>query len=202
MKERFRISASHLAGAIALLHNVRALSVPILTENFRRDLLEEARQYPLRKIHNFVGSGNDRVEQQMYLQNQLDTNGHFAQLSSAFQALFDKATYNRQWFDAPVVFNDWMVQKYTTDCVGITAHRDRTDYRHLICLFVLSGHGQFFISSERQRTDQMEIANLPGDVILMPGPGFVGLDARAFHCVENITEERWVFGLRHDESKL
>ncbi len=202
MNEHFKISASHLAGAIALLQEARALSVPILNEKFRLDLLQEARQYPLRAVHNIVGSGINRVEQQMFLQNQLKPDGHFAQLSSAFQTLFDEATQQHQWFDAPVIFNDWMVQKYTTRCVGITAHRDRTDYRHLICLFILSGHGEFFISSDRQRTEQVEVANLPGDVILMPGPGFVGLDKRPFHCVENITEERWVFGLRHDESKL
>ena len=198
----FSISADHLAGAISLLRQVPALCVPILSESFRTQLLEEAQQYSLRFIHNIVGREQTRVEQQMYLQNDLDPEGHFAKLSVEFQKLFDRAVAHKGWFDSPVCFNDWMVQKYTTDCIGITAHRDRTDYRHLICLFVLSGHGQFFISTDRARTDQMEIANLPGDVILMPGPGYIGLEERAFHCVENITEERWIFGLRHDQSKI
>ena len=109
---------------------------------------------------------------------------------------------NVRCFPHPVIFNDVMIQKYEPGSGGITPHRDRTDYRHIICLFVLEGLGRFYISDDRKKSNALEIANLPGDVVLMPGPGFVGLTERPFHYLENITRERWVFGLRHDESKL
>ena len=176
--------------------------MPILQERFRRQLLDEASNYPLRRVNSTVGHGRRRVRQQMHLQNELRADGCFAALAVQFQRLFDRAVEQADLFDSPVVFNDWMLQRYATGCIGITPHRDRTDYRHLICLFVLAGCGRFSVSADRQKTQSIEIANLPGDVILMPGPGFKGLESRPFHCVENITADRWIFGLRHDESKI
>ena len=198
----FKISAQHLTGALRLLQRVRAISVPILTDEFRQILLEEALTYPLRYINNTIGSGENEVKQEMFLQGQLDEQGAFGQLVSEFQTLFNASIAGENWFEGEVVFNDWMIQKYEPGCIGITPHRDRTDYRHMICLFVLSGHGRFGISDDRARTHAVEVANLPGDVILMPGPGFRWMESRPFHFLEEITAERWVFGLRHDETKL
>ena len=196
------ISIQHLTGAIRILHHIRAVSVPILTDDFRQKLLDEAQNYPLRYINNSMGSGKNEVKQEMYLQNQLRMNGALGELVSNFQILFNDSISGLEFFDAEVVFNDWIIQKYVPGCIGITPHRDRTDYRHMICLFVLSGYGRFHISKDRVKSDSMEIVNLPGDVILMPGPGFKGMHHRPFHYLEDITTDRWVFGLRHDETKL
>ena len=185
-----------------MLHHIRAVSVPILTDDFRQELLEEAQSYPLRYINNSMGSGENEVKQEMYLQNQLRMGDAFGELLRDFQTLFNDSISGCGFFDAEVVFNDWIIQKYEPGYIGITPHRDRTDYRHMICLFVLSGHGRFYISKDRAKRDSMEIANLPGDVILMPGPGFRGMHHRPFHYLEDITTGRWIFGLRHDETKL
>ena len=185
-----------------MLRHIRAVSVPILTDEFRLELLEEAQNYSLRYINNTMGSGENEVKQEMFLQNQLSMDGAFGQLVDDFQTLFDKCIEEHDFFDAEVVFNDWIIQRYAPGGIGITPHRDRTDYRHLICLFVLSGHGRFHISKDRLKSQAMEIANLPGDVILMPGPGFRGMEHRPFHYLEDVTTDRWIFGLRHDETKL
>ena len=185
-----------------MLRHIRAVSVPILTDEFRLELLEEAQNYPLRYINNTMGRGENEVKQEMFLQNQLSMDGAFGQLVDDFQTLFDKCIEEHDFFDAEVVFNDWIIQQYAPGGIGITPHRDRTDYRHLICLFVLSGHGRFQISKDRLKSQAMEIANLPGDVILMPGPGFRGMEHRPFHYLEDVTTDRWIFGLRHDETKL
>ena len=198
----FETTPQHLAGAIRLLQHIPALSIPTLSDKFRLALLKEARQYPLREISNYVGSGRNKVRQEMFLQDQLNLHGLFGQLTEEFQTLFDQSVAGTEFFSDGVIFNDWIIQKYEPGSAGITPHRDRTDYRHMICLFVLAGHGRFFVSDDREKTNQREIANLPGDVILMPGPGFKFLERRPFHYLEDITEERWIFGLRHDESKL
>ncbi|MDE0309326.1 MAG: hypothetical protein OXI60_05780 [Acidiferrobacterales bacterium] len=185
-----------------MLHHIRALSIPILTEEFRLELLEEAQSYPLRYINNSMGRGKNEVRQEMFLQTQLCMNGAFGELVRDFQTLFNDSIAGCDLFDADVVFNDWIIQKYVPGCIGITPHRDRTDYRHMICLFVLSGHGRFHISRDRVKTGSMEVVNLPGDVILMPGPGFKGMSHRPFHYLEDVTTDRWIFGLRHDETRL
>lgn len=197
----FKVSTEHLAGSIRLLRYIHAVSVPILTDDFRQALLEEAQRYPLRYINNKVGRGENEVHQEMFLQNQLNMDGAFGQLVDEFQDFFDKSVDGSDFFDDEVIFNDWIIQQYKPRCIGITPHRDRTDYRHLICLFVLSGHGRFKISNDRSKHRAVEIANLPGDVILMPGPGFSGLKHRPFHCLEDVSTNRWIFGLRHDKTK-
>ena len=116
--------------------------------------------------------------------------------------MFDQSVAGTGFFNDGVVFNDWMIQKYVPEALVSLPIATETDYRHMICLFVLAGHGRFYVSDDREKTNQREIANLPGDVILMPGPGFKYLKRRTFHYLEDITEERWIFGLRHDESKL
>lgn len=199
---RFCVSPVVLGRAIGILKHVRSVSVPILTEDSCDALLTEAKQYPLRPARNTVGTGERKVYQDMLLQDQLKDNSLFNELVMHFQNLFDEAIADTSYFSAPVVFNDVMIQKYEVGSGGITPHRDRTDYRHIICLFVLEGSGRFYISDDRSKTNAMEIANLPGDVVLMPGPGYSGLNERPFHYLENITSERWIFGLRHDQSKL
>lgn len=198
----FRTSPETLGRAVKILQHIRSISIPILTDDFRRELLDEAKQYPLRSARNTVGKGANRVHQDMLLQDQLTEQSLFNELVVEFQKLFDEAVDSLGLFSSKVVFNDVMIQMYAPGSGGITPHRDRTDYRHIICLFVLEGYGRFYISGDRNKTNQLEITNLPGDVLLMPGPGFAGLEERPFHYLEDISEERWIFGLRHDESKL
>lgn len=198
----FRTSPETLGRAVSILRHIRTVSVPILTEDFRHALLDEAKMYPLRTVRNTVGTGENQVHQDMLLHDQLKADSLFSELAGEFQTLFDAAVGSLGLFSSRVVFNDVMIQMYEPGSGGITPHRDRTDYRHVICLFVLEGHGRFYISDDRKKTNQLEIANLPGDVLLMPGPGFVGLEQRPYHYLEDITEERWIFGLRHDQSKL
>ncbi len=198
----FCLSPTTLGRALEILKFSRSISVPVLTDEFRCALMDEAKQYPLRPARDTVGKGTDRVYQDMLLQDQLRTDGLFGELVVGFQQLFDEAIQTQLLFSTPVVFNDVMLQKYVPGSGGITPHRDRTDYRHIICLFVLEGMGRFYVADDRRKTNAMEIANLSGDVVLMPGPGFSGLEERPFHYLEDITIERWVFGLRHDQSKL
>ncbi len=198
----FCISPASFGRALHLLKTVRSIAVPVLNDDFRQLLLEEAKQHPLRRARDSIGSGENRVDQDMLLQEKLRDDGAFAELVVEFQRLFDEAVTDSLLFSSTVVFNDVMIQKYEPGSGGITPHRDRTDYRHIICLFVLDGLGRFFVADDRRKTNALEIANLPGDVLLMPAPGFVGLTERPFHFLENITRERWIFGLRHDQSKL
>ena len=62
----FKISPQHLAGTIQILRHIRAVSVPILTDEFRLELLEEAKRYSLRYINNTMGRGENEVKQEMF----------------------------------------------------------------------------------------------------------------------------------------
>lgn len=125
-------------------------------------------------------------------------------LSAFFQELFDAAVKRsqRQLFDGRVTFNDHMLQRYTIGELGISPHRDRTAYRHLICLFVIAGYGRFYVSDDRTGAGAREVANAPGDLIIVRAPGFQESDERPFHYFVDIRSTRYVFGLRHDQTRL
>ena len=101
-------------------------------------------------------------------------------------------------FESRLVFNDLMLQVYEPGETGITPHMDRTDYRNLICLFVLEGRGRFGVCTDRSGRGARIVAHEPGDVVLTRAPGFRDSDHRPFHFVDRITERRYVFGLRHE----
>ncbi len=184
------------------MSNFSSVSIPILSQDFRTSLLAEAKKVSLRSCRESIGTGPNVVYQRMLLQDNINPSGLFGLLVKEFQLLFNEAIQGLNLFTDEVVFNDWILQKYELGEVGITPHRDRIDYRHVVCLFVLAGKGRYCVSEDRLRLNEQEIANLPGDVVMMPAPGYIGLQQRPFHYLEKITEERYVFGLRHDETKL
>ena len=198
----FTVSPDQLGGAVHALTYISAVSVPILSFDFRQALLEAALVADYRPATETVGKPGNEVTQRLYVADSFGEHSIFRELTTAFQALFDESANCSGLFTEPVAFNDLMLQKYDRGEVGITPHRDRTAYRHVICLFVLAGLGRFGVATDRARSKEQEISNFPGDVILMPGPGFKPMNERPYHFVEHITEERFVFGLRHDNDKL
>lgn len=202
LNKYFTVSPDQLGGAVHALKYIPALSVPILSSDFRQALLEAALAAIYRPATETVGNSGSEVIQRLYVSNHFEDNSIYYELTTAFQTLFDESANCSELFTEPVIFNDLMLQKYDCGEVGITPHRDRTAYRHIICLFVLAGLGRFGVAADRARSKEQEISNFPGDVILMPGPGFKGMNERPYHFVEHITDERFVFGLRHDSDIL
>lgn len=200
MGSRFAISTLPAQEIVRALEQHDALSLPILSDVFRSDLLVEAETAPFRPARPAIGEGDRVVYQRMEVCDRFPGGSAFFDLRNSFQALWDEsfAGISEYPFESPVEFNDLMLQRYAPGEVGITPHRDRSGYRNVICLFVLAGRGRFGVCADRGGTHTREIRNEPGDVILTRAPGFLRSDARPFHFVNDITEPRYVFGLRHE----
>lgn len=177
-----------------------ALSLSLLSDPFRRELLAEAENAAFRSARESIGEGDRIVHQRMEVCDHFPQASGFLTLRDRFQSLWDMSFVNGPDypFESPVQFNDLMLQRYSPGEVGITPHRDRSGYRNVICLFVLAGRGCFGVCADRGGINAREIHNAPGDVILTRAPGFLGSDARPFHFVRDIVEPRYVFGLRHE----
>lgn len=200
-----RLAQEHLAEldlgeVVDALARDAAVALPLLGERLRTALLEEARGYAYRPARAVVGSGDRLVRQRMEVHDDFPANSRFHELTAAFQALWDGAlaAADSTPFEGRLVFNDLMLQRYTVGELGITAHRDRTAYRNLVCLFVLSGKGRFYVCGDRSGANAREVRHGPGDVLLMRAPGFLGSSERPFHFVRAIREPRYVFGLRQE----
>lgn len=194
----FRSPRLDIANIVTALGNRGAVSVPMLTDAYRRQLLAEARACSFRPARASVGEGERIVHQRMEVHAEFAPESDFCTLARAFQTLWDDslADHHENPFEGRLVFNDLMLQRYGVGAVGITPHRDRTAYRNLVCLFILAGRGRFYLCDDRSGRGAREIRHEPGDVLLMRAPGFRGSDQRPFHLVRDIQEPRYVFGLR------
>jgi len=99
---------------------------------------------------------------------------------------------------APPPFNDLIVQHYAAGCAGISPHRDHIRYEDLVVIVPLCGSARFYVCAARDGREPREIPAPVGSAVLMRAPGFDGNRARPFHYVEEITADRYSFGLRHD----
>lgn len=200
----FRYPRFPLAQVAAELRRTGVSVLPLLSERFRQELLAETQCYRFRRARSMIGEGANRVEQRMAVCTDLRSDSLYPYLSACFQELFDTAVERsrRSPFDGTVIFNDYMLQRYTVGELGISPHRDRTAYRHLICLFVIAGYGRFYVCDDRTGGGAREIVNAPGDVIIMRAPGFDRSNERPFHYLVDIRSTRYVFGLRQDQTRL
>lgn len=183
---------------LSRLLSVGAVSVRILNDAFRLELLQEAQGYTYRPEEEIVGSGERMVRQQMGSFETFSANSRFILLKDAFQTLLEEKLANLDTypFASRLRFNSMVIQKYAKGSLGITPHRDNLAYINLVCVFNIGGRGSFFLCADRSGSGARKISAEPGSVILMRSPGFQGLNGRLFHYVNNIRETRYTFGLR------
>jgi hypothetical protein len=192
------------AGILARLAREDALALPMLAEAARDVLLREQADYAYRPSREVVGSGEAIVRQQLDWFADFPESCAFADLTAAFQGLWDRALddLGESPFAGPLRFNEMMLNRYEAGSLGITPHRDHASYRNLVALFVLEGEGRFHVAADRSGRSARPVPAPPGHVILMRAPGFSvpeGVPDRPFHFVTDITSRRTVFGLRQEE---
>jgi hypothetical protein len=198
----FRTPRLNLAEIVEALAKSGALAVPLLGDEWRLSLLDAARASRFRAARPLVGKGERLVRQRMEVCEHFPADSGFRTLAREFQALWDDLLehVSANPFTGRLVFNDLMLQRYSIGEVGITPHRDRTNYRNLVCLFVLEGKGRFYLCDDRAGSGAREIPHVAGDVVLMRAPGFQASAERPFHFVRDIQSPRTVFGLRQERA--
>lgn len=183
---------------ITELAAIGATSVPLLREDFRGALLQEAQSYPYIPEAEVVGNGNQTVKQQLSSFKDFPASSLYNQLRNAFQNLVNEhlAAIKIYPFATRLDFNAMVVQKYEPGSIGITPHRDRSRYINLICIFNIDGQGRFYICDDRSGNNAKAIDSSPGSVIFLKAPGFMNSPERPFHYVNDIQTTRYTFGLR------
>ncbi len=162
-------------------------------------LLREAQGYDYTAEGEVVGSAERVVRQQLSSFRDFPDDSRYVSLKNSFQDLIERclaesATYP---FETALNFDSMVLQRYEEGSIGITPHKDGLSYINLVCVFVISGKGRFYVCSDRSGKDSIEIDASPGNVVLMRAPGFLSSeDERPFHYVTGIQETRYTFGLR------
>lgn len=198
MSPLFTLQNFELHKIINEIAAIGAASVPLLSEEFRLELLLEAASYSYIKEPSVVGNGTQTVRQQVSSLTSFSALTLYNQLKNAFQNLLSErlAAVKPYPFATKLNFNSMVLQKYELGSIGITMHRDRSLYINLICIFNIDGLGKFYLCEDRSGTNAKELDSSPGNVIFLKAPGFMNSVKRPFHFVNDIQTLRYTFGLR------
>lgn len=178
-----------------------AASAPMVDTRGLDLLLEAAVDLAFRRAREEVTvNENTIVRQDFELCYDIPSEGVFRDCADALERHLNKAL--AQMNPAPLApslrLNDLVLQRYGPGSQGITPHRDHVRYQSLVVLLVVSGHGRYCICSDREGSGAREIPAPAGHVILMRAPGFANRKDRPFHFLNDITSERYSFGIRYD----
>jgi hypothetical protein len=197
---------SSLPAILEALTNIGATSLPILTPECRAELVRTAQNLPYQYQTEEVGKSDRLVRQQLASCEDLSQAALFLQLRDAFQNLLTEslAKLDVYPFAFPIDLNTMVVQKYEPGSIGITPHKDGKRYKNLVCIFVLTGKGKFYVCSDRAGNHPIEIDASGGNVLFMRAPGFYGVEnrlaaldeIRPFHLITDIQSQRYTFALR------
>lgn len=183
-----------------LLHT-GAVSVPLLPEELRQQLIAEAKTYSFKKQPLIVGKSQVREDLSSF--SEFVPPSLYLKLKSNLANLlnYKLALAETNPFTGPIILNDLSLQKYEAGSSGISPHVDYSSCINLIALVLITGKGSFALCDDRAGTNPIYLDTTPGNLILMRAPGFFGSTVRPFHFVNNITEERLSYGLRQDIKK-
>ncbi len=177
------------------------VSIPILPRETREKLLGEVKNY------DFIDQP-ETVEGSL-VKEELSSISHFRYDSLVFsvQETFQRMLRQKleelgeeNVFEKDFRFNEPTIQMYKKGSLGIETHKDFTCCRNLICVFILTGHGRFGITKERNKENPHLLDTHPGNVILLRAAGYrgAGQETRPFHFIDQITEDRIVLGFRQN----
>ncbi|MFO0705121.1 MAG: hypothetical protein U0517_04170 [Candidatus Andersenbacteria bacterium] len=168
------------------------LVTPVLRPEARELLAIEAETYHYTWAAPEMGLR--RVKQRMAAVARLPQKSFFWELHAQFEAWLQAfaAARPQEPFEQPFVLNTVRLQRYPPGEIGIEPHKDPSNLRNLIAIFMLKGSATVGVCDDTDRTNLRTFEPKPGDLILLRAPGLFGRNYRPYHFVENITEERLV----------
>ncbi len=171
-----------------------------LKDSARLDLLEELTQYHMvqapyecgpRKVRQEYKAFDDFPEKSLFLQVREELENELKVLYSIFIPPNSME---------PLTFTHQVVQRYEPGPIGIGAHRDGQSYINLVALLVLEGEDGLHSCDDEDGSNPVLVPNKAGDLILMRGSNFEGIDQGHYHLVKDIRERRIVLAFRQKKT--
>ncbi|MBI4118567.1 MAG: hypothetical protein HY455_03475 [Parcubacteria group bacterium] len=182
--------------AVRRLKEESAFSFRLCDEMLLRRLVGEALSYEYNDQDERVNKHG--VRQKLGTFEAFPTQSLFPRLRDLVLALLQSKfeTLSEYPFKTPLFLNSVVLQRYKKGPLGITPHIDGPSRRNLVCVLVLAGEGDFALHDDKDGKNTRTIEAPPGHMIMMRAPGFLGEDFQPVHSITNITEDRYIVGLR------
>ncbi len=186
-----------------VVHNlatVGGISIPLLPERRREELVVEARTH--RYVDQPKEVGRHKVHEEVSSSEVFTEDSPFHRLRQNVQALLSQRLLQQQqsyWGPNPFSFNDVVLQKFLPGSIGVTPHREGRSKINLFCVIILCGDGKTAICSNRKGDNPIFLDTTPGNALLFRGLGFMGMGAeedQPLHFLTDVTSERITFCLR------
>ncbi len=174
------------------------VSVPLLLESFRQELIAEADLYEYEKQPEVVGPHKVR-EQLSSVATPFPPGSLLYKLKEQLEDMIlgkMMSSGKTELFATPLRFNEISLQLSDAGSIGITPHMDGKSVVNLICVIVLEGESKFALCEDRQGSNPKYLDTMPGNIIFMRAPGYRGSGHRPFHFVSEITTKRIIVGIR------
>ena len=111
-----------------------------------------------------------------------------------YSRIYKRIGNNAGFNDLP---NSVGIHRYKKDSLGLTPHLDHTWYINLISVFVLEGKAPFYVCSDREKTNSVELESSPGSLILLRAPRSKDEEKyRPMHYLDRVVEERYAVIIR------
>ncbi len=198
MEHLFYLDAFDARQIVTRLTTHGACSVPLLREEFRQALLQEARSARYSTEPASIGQGAQRVCQDVATQCVFAPESLYHVLRGAFQQLLDTTlgVLSPSPFASPLRLTEMRLHRYSRGSLGMTPHQDGACFCNLVCVFMLGGRGEFGLCTDHHGRQPRWLDGAPGQVIFMRAPGFLPANTRPFHFVRDIRTDRYTLGLR------
>lgn len=166
-------------------------------------LLEEARRLSYRECANIIGQGEKAVTQDFKISLNFPDETKLDEFSASFERQLNAgfAALSESPVDLPFHFNDRAMVIYEEGSTGISPHKDHLCFEGVVAILTLTGQADFYICNDRNKNNSIHFAAKAGVMIMMRGANYLGLE-RPFHYVENVTAQRYGFGLRYNAKEL
>lgn len=186
-----------IEGIVAELRDYGAISFPILKEEARLRLVEEALRCPFRVVDREAGG----VIQEAEACQEFGSESLFIVLMNELQEALKKsfAWYNPYPFKTKLLLNTIYLLRYCKGSIGITPHIDSPAYINLMLGVNLTEGGCFCICEDEHKKNPKELKTTPGNVILMRAPGFLPNDGKQFHYLDGVCKERYSLWIRQSK---
>ena len=177
-----------------------AVSISVLDGAACEGLLQEAEQLDFRRCQDVIGDGVKAVTQDFSISLNFSGESKLDEFAAAFERQLNQAfeLIDPQPFPTPFHFNDRAMLIYEEDSTGISPHRDLVCFHGVVAILTLAGEADFYICDDRHKINSRHFKASQGEMIIMRGVNYDGLDTRPFHYVDNVSSRRVGFGLRYN----
>lgn len=171
------------------------ISLPFFSEDEIKAMIDATANLDFRTATKIVGNNVHQDMEVCFPAPRIDVFNECAQL---LEEGVNSWPERSRYVPTKLYLNDFAVQRYGPDSIGIGIHKDGLRYKYFVFIITLAGQSRLFHTDDRDGAVRHKIDDEPGRLVIIKAPDFKGFDAkkRLLHGVDMIGTGRLSLGFR------